>query len=144
MKEKFATKLGTKLGVAGLLLAGLACHAHAAPAAKISSAKMSTAKTSGKVKAAPKATQMTGTITSVRGMALTVKPVMKSNGASKTVMVPKTASVMMGGKKVALSSLKAGEKATIMMSGTKITRINVAPGRTRSKTLKATAPTRKM
>lgn len=136
MKMKFASKLG----VAAALLGCISSVAFAAPKM---SAKTSSTKMSSKMKAAPKMTQMTGTITSVKGMKLTVKPVMKSNGTSKTVTVPNSASIMMGGKKVGLSSLKPGEKVTIFMSGTKITRINASAGSNKTKK-KSTSKTTKM
>lgn len=76
-------------------------------------------------------TQMTGTVTGMTKTSLTVKPVMKAMGASKTVMIPKSAKIMVGTMSCPLSKLKAGEKATISMNakGT-VTRVQVSAPKT--------------
>jgi len=106
----------------GLLMAGILSSALLPAMAKTTATKMSGSKMSGtkmsssKMSSKGMMTQMTGTVTSMTAHSLTIKPAMKSNGMSKTVMVPSSAKIMMGAAPAKLSNLKAGEKVTIMMN----------------------------
>lgn len=68
---------------------------------------------------------MTGTILSMTAHSLTVKPMMKSMGMRKTVMIPSSAKIMMGAVPTKLSNLKAGEKVTISMNKGVVTNVRV-------------------
>lgn len=77
-------------------------------------------------KTAAKSSQVTGTVTSIKGDSLTIKPTLAKMGASKTVTVPGSAKVWIGSKSGKLSQIKTGEKVTVMMSGAKVTSVRAA------------------
>lgn len=71
-------------------------------------------------------TQMTGIVTGMTRSSLTVKPAMKSMGASKTVMIPRSAKIMMGAVPTSLAKLQAGEKVVVSMNAKgAVTRVQV-------------------
>ncbi|MEO6907895.1 MAG: hypothetical protein ABI210_08400 [Abditibacteriaceae bacterium] len=78
-------------------------------------------------KPAPKTTQVTGTITSIKGEELTIVPVRKKKkGASVTVNVRAEAKVKIDGKPAKLSELKVGDRVTIKMSGSNVTSVTLS------------------
>ena len=130
----------------GLLLASLLSSAilpatakttTAAPKMSSYSTKMSSTKKSSSKMSSSKMpmTQMTGTILSMTSHSLTVKPMMKSMGMRKTVMIPASAKIMMGAVPTKMSNLKAGEKVTIMMNKGMVTSVRVVAA---NKTTKGT------
>lgn len=130
----------------GLLMAGILSSALLPAMAKTTATKMSGSKMSGtkmssskmspsKMSSKGMMTQMTGTVTSMTAHSLTVKPAMKSNGMSKTVMIPASAKIMMGAVPTKLLYLKAGEKVTITMNKGMVTGVRVVAA---NKTTKGT------
>jgi hypothetical protein len=81
-------------------------------------------------KTAAKSSQVTGTVTSIKGDSLTIKPTLAKMGASKTVTVPSSAKVWIGSKSGKLSQIKTGEKVTVMMSGAKVTSVRATAAKT--------------
>jgi hypothetical protein len=125
-KSQLVGAAGTFALLAGLLSAAVAAPKTAAPkiAAKTASHTPTHKTTSHKTTA--KSSQVTGTITSIKGSTLTIKPTLKKMGASKTVTVPSNAKVWIGSKSGKLSQLKNGQKVTVTMSGTRVTGVRSA------------------
>ncbi len=123
---KFAGAAGSLMLVAGLLGAAVAAPKMAGkPVAKTPIHKTMTHKTAThKMTSTAKMSQVTGKVISVKGDWLTIKPTMTKMGATKKIMVPASAKVMMGAKSIKLASIKTGHKVTVMMSGSKVTRVN--------------------
>jgi len=108
-KSQLVGAAGTFALLAGMLSAAVA--APKAPAPKMATPKMAAKTTSHKTtahktaahkaathKTAAKSSQVTGTVTSIKGDSLTIKPTLKKMGASKTITVPASAKVWIGSK----------------------------------------------
>jgi hypothetical protein len=126
--KSVGAKCVEKFGVASVVLLGLLGAAYAAPKTPVSKPAMKPATKTATKSSAVKISQMTGTVISASRSSLTIKPSQKRYGAKKTISVPASAAITLGSKKVALSSLKAGEKVVVTMKGSTVMRISAAPG----------------
>jgi hypothetical protein len=135
-KSQVVGAVGTFALLAGMLSAAVAAPKVAAPkgtvhkvAAKTTSHatthKMAAHKTAAH-KTMVKSSQVTGTVTSVKGDSLTIKPALKKMGISRTITVPRSAKVWIGGKSGKLSQIKDGQKVTVMMNGARVTSVRAA------------------
>jgi len=124
ISSHFATRLLALGALSALMAPSVMAKHNSRTSGSANGATTSMAQPSRKAKKS----QVTGTVLSMTGDSLTIKPSRKSNGASKTISVPTGASVMVGKAKSQLSSLQPGEKVTVRMNaeGT-VTSIQAAP-----------------
>ena len=125
--KKFVLNLGTGLLVTSLLGVALAAGSDKKMDSKMTP-KMAP-KTGAKMapKTGAKMTQMTATISKMKGDKLMVMPTAAGKKAvMNTVTVPSSAKIMMGSKTMKMSDLKAGEKVTFMMKDGTVTKVMVA------------------
>lgn len=105
-------KLGLLAGVLGTMT--VVSQISSAATAKPKAAMAMKAKAPAAKKAAAKSTQVTGTITAIKGDALTIAPVQKNKkGAAVTVKVSSKTKVTVNGKSAKLSQLKKGDKVVV-------------------------------
>jgi hypothetical protein len=125
-KSAFMKAVGNLALVAGVLgTMTVASQISSAATAKPKAAMAMKAKAPAAKKAAAKSTQVTGTITAIKGDALTIAPVQKNKkGAAVTVKVSSKAKVTANGKSTKLSQLKKGDKVTVKMTGSNVTSVS--------------------
>lgn len=141
-KSTFAKTVGNLALVAGVLgaMTAVPVISSAATAAKPKAAMAMKANKPAAKKVAPKTSQITGTITGIKGDSLTIAPVQKNkNGASKTIKVSSKAKVTINGKSAKLSQLKKGDKVTIKSTGSTVTSVSTSEVKKAAAT-KKTAP----
>jgi len=125
-KSTFMKAVGNLALVAGVLGAMAAVPQISSAATKPKAAMAMTAKKATPAKkTVAKTTQVTGTITAIKGDALTIAPVQKNKkGASVTVNVSQKTKVSANGKTAKLSQLKTGDKVTVKMTGSDVTSVS--------------------
>ncbi|MEO6908684.1 MAG: hypothetical protein ABI210_12430 [Abditibacteriaceae bacterium] len=117
-------KLGLLAGVLGAMTAIPQISSAATAAKPKATVAMKAKKATKAKKAASKTTQVTGTITAIKGDVLKLAPVQKNKkGASVTVKASAKTKVTINGKSAKLSQLKVGEKVTAKSTGSVVTSI---------------------